>query len=55
MDGRGEVVAVHGSSDFEVVQSLASKQASLSEAQRQSKLNIIGFTVFCDKTSSGLQ
>ncbi|MCL2923570.1 MAG: GUN4 domain-containing protein [Trichodesmium sp. MAG_R04] len=35
VDGRGEVVALHGSTDFEVVQSLASKQASLSEVQRQ--------------------
>ncbi|MGB3508680.1 MAG: GUN4 domain-containing protein [Microcoleaceae cyanobacterium] len=35
VDVRGEVVAVHGRSDVEIVESFASLQASLSEEQRQ--------------------
>ncbi len=35
VDVKGEVVAVHGMSDVEVVQNFASYQASLSEEQRQ--------------------
>ncbi|NEP82754.1 MAG: hypothetical protein F6K39_34180 [Okeania sp. SIO3B3] len=35
MDEKGEVVAVHGMSDVEVVQSFASLQGSLSESERQ--------------------
>ncbi|NEN89480.1 MAG: GUN4 domain-containing protein [Okeania sp. SIO3H1] len=35
VDVRGEVVAVHGMSDVEVVQNFASLQASLSESQRE--------------------
>ncbi|MEM1170625.1 MAG: GUN4 domain-containing protein [Cyanobacteria bacterium P01_H01_bin.35] len=35
MDVRGEVVAVHGMSDVEVVQSFASVQGSLSESERE--------------------
>ncbi|ABG51813.1 GUN4-like [Trichodesmium erythraeum IMS101] len=34
VDGRGRVVAVHGMSDVEIVQSLASQQAGLSEDER---------------------
>ncbi|NES05205.1 MAG: GUN4 domain-containing protein [Okeania sp. SIO2F4] len=34
VDVKGEVVAVHGRSDFEIVESFASVQASLSESQR---------------------
>ena len=34
VDGRGKVVAVHGMSDVEIVQSLASQQAGLSEDER---------------------
>ena len=35
MDEKGEVVAVHGMSDVEVVQNFASLQGSLSESERQ--------------------
>ncbi|MEB3340953.1 serine protease [Okeania sp.] len=35
VDVKGEVVAVHGTSDFEIVQNFASLQGSLSESERQ--------------------
>jgi hypothetical protein len=34
LDAKGEVVAIHGMSDVEIVKALASLQASLSESER---------------------
>ncbi|NET14989.1 MAG: trypsin-like peptidase domain-containing protein [Okeania sp. SIO1H6] len=49
VDIKGEVVAVHGMSDVEVVQNFASYQASLSEEQRQT------FQQALERVQSGVQ
>ncbi|NET43296.1 serine protease [Okeania sp. SIO2B3] len=49
VDEKGEVVAVHGRSDFEVVESFSSLQGSLSESQRQT------FEQAVERVETGLQ
>ncbi|MEM1168784.1 MAG: trypsin-like peptidase domain-containing protein [Cyanobacteria bacterium P01_H01_bin.35] len=49
VDEKGEVVAVHGRSDFEVVESFSSLQGSLSQSQRQT------FEQAVERVETGLQ